>query len=113
MYIGEVAKITGLSIKAIRLYEERGLIIAPPRKGRYRVYSATHIELLNLIKEAKLLGSTLNQLKDVIVYKDGKVDWKLVGDFLENIKQELLKQARDIQIKINQVDACLKIINTS
>ena len=49
MYIGEVAKKTSLSIRAIRLYEEKGLIKPLPRKGKYRVYNKSHIEILHLI----------------------------------------------------------------
>jgi MerR family copper efflux transcriptional regulator len=74
MYIGEASKETGLSIKAIRFYEEIGLIKQPQRKGRYRIYKETDIELLALIKEAKDLGITLSKLKGVIVYNNGKVD---------------------------------------
>lgn len=75
MYIGEASKKSGLSIKAIRFYEAIGLIKQPERKGRYRLYEETDIEILVLIKEAKELGITLSKLQGVIVYKDGKADW--------------------------------------
>jgi DNA-binding transcriptional MerR regulator len=112
MYIGEVAKKTGLSIKAIRLYEEKGLIMPLPRKGRYRVYSESHVEILNLIKEAKLLGTTLLQLKDVIVYKDGNVDWSYVEKFLSDLKLQLSLQIIDLNIKVKRVDKCLSEIRS-
>ncbi len=107
MYIGEVASKTGLSIKAIRLYEERGLIMPPPRKGRYRVYSDSHIDILNLIKEAKLLGTTLSQLKSAIVYKNGDVDWSHIESFLVDIKLQLLLQIDDLNSKVKKVEMCL------
>lgn len=110
MYIGEVAIKTGLSIKAIRLYEEKGLI-RPPRKGRYRVYNSSHIEVLDLIKEAKLLGTTLSQLKDVIVYQNGELDWSNIGQFLLEMKQQLLLQVDEINIKAARVEQCLSTIN--
>lgn len=112
MYIGEVAKKTGLSIKAIRLYEERGLIMPLPRKGRYRVYSESHIEILNLIKEAKLLGTTLSQLKSAIVYKNGDVDWSYVEKFLSDIKLQLSLQINDLKIKVKRVEKCLLAIDS-
>lgn len=37
--IGKVAEITGASPKAIRHYEALGLLPAPHRRGRYRIYS--------------------------------------------------------------------------
>lgn len=112
MYIGEVAKKTGLSIKAIRLYEEKGLIMPLPRKGRYRVYSESHIEILNLIKEAKLLGATLSQLKSAIVYKNGDVDWSYVEKFLSDIKLQLSLQINDLNIKVKRVEKCLLVIDS-
>lgn len=48
MFIGEVSRKTGLSIKAIRLYEELGLIQTPQRQGRYRIYKHSDVDILNL-----------------------------------------------------------------
>ena len=112
MYIGEIANKTGLSIKAIRLYEERGLIMSPPRHGRYRVYDESHVEILSLIKEAKSLGSTLSQLKNVIVYKNGEVDWSLVEQFLADIKRQLSLQIQELNNKVKEVEKCLSAIGS-
>lgn len=90
MYIGKASKLTGLSIKAIRLYEEKGLIKTPARSGRYRVYTKTDIEILNLIAEAKRLGITLNRIKGVIVYHDNGPDWQRIKVFLADIKTQLI-----------------------
>jgi len=106
MYIGEASKKTGLSIKAIRFYEEKGLIRQPERIGRYRVYHDTDIELLILIKEAKALGVTLSQLKGVITYSDGKVDWANIKIFLAEIRQQLVNKIGDIKKQIDNLDKC-------
>lgn len=66
MYIGEVSKITGISIKAIRLYEEKGLLSEVGREGKYRVYDHRHIQLLELIKEAKALGFKLSEMRSAL-----------------------------------------------
>jgi len=110
MYIGEVAKKTGLSIKAIRLYEDMGLIVSPVRKGRYRVYTKEHIEVLTLIKEAKALGATLNQLKDVLVYKQGNLDWLNVREFLIGLRTQLKQQILALEAKVEQIDKCIQAI---
>lgn len=111
MYIGEVSKKTGLSIKAIRLYEEKGLILPPPRNGKYRVYGDSHIEILNLIKEAKLLGVTLSQLKELIVYQEGEADWSAIGSFLLDIRQQLRDQIADMEKKIERIESCISEID--
>lgn len=111
MYIGEISKKTGLSIKAIRFYEQKGLIRRPERIGRYRVYQETDIELLILIKEAKALGVTLSQLKGFITYNDGQVDWANIKIFLREIRVQLVNQIDDIKNKIDSLDKCYHQIN--
>lgn len=112
MYIGQIAKKTGLSIKAIRLYEERGLIMPPPRKGKYRVYSESHVDILTLIKEAKTLGITLSQLKDAIVYKNGEVDWSSLEKFLSEFKLELTLKVQELNRQLKRVEKCLSEIES-
>jgi len=104
MYIGEASKRTDLSIKTIRFYEEKGLIRQPERIGRYRVYQETDIEVLILIKEARELGVTLSQIKGIIVYNDGKVDWANIKMFLGEIRLQLTNQINDIKKKIDSLD---------
>lgn len=110
MYIGEVSKITGLSIKAIRLYEEKGLIRTLPRSGRYRIYNKTDIEILTLIAEAKSLGVTLASLNNVIVYNETGVDWLRIKQFLMEIKMQLIAQRQDIDERIKRIDSCINDI---
>ena len=111
MFIGEASNKTGLSIKAIRFYEEKGLIQPPERIGRYRVYQEADIELLILIKEAKALGVTLSQLKGVITYNNGQIDWANVKIFLSEIRKQLIDQINDLKQKIDSLDQCYEQIN--
>lgn len=113
MFIGEVSKRTGLSIKAIRFYEEKGLIRSPLRQGRYRVYTNTDIEILSLISEAKKLGVTLARLKNVIVYHDGVIDWARINQFLIEVKNELQAEMLAISNKVKKVEKCIDAMNFS
>ena len=45
MYIGEFARLAGTTPKAVRLYEQLGLLPEPRRRGKYRVYRAEDLEL--------------------------------------------------------------------
>ncbi|MDO6583605.1 MerR family transcriptional regulator [Photobacterium sp. 2_MG-2023] len=108
MYIGAVSKRTGLSVKAIRLYEDMGLIRVPFRQGNYRVYTETDVEVLQLIKEAKQLGVTLNRLKGVIRYRDGDVDWDRIHCFLLDVRQQLMAEQALLEQKIKRVELCLR-----
>jgi len=67
MNISQAAKLTGLTAKSIRLYEEKGLIRAPVREDNgYRAYSHIHIEELQLIARAKRVGFSLEECKSLV-----------------------------------------------
>ncbi|KZM42429.1 transcriptional regulator [Marinomonas sp. SBI22] len=110
MYIGEASKLTGLSVKAIRLYEEKGLIRVPARSGSYRIYSKADIEILNLIAESKRLGVTLASLKNVIVYNENGVDWHRIKLFLQEVKAKLIAERKLIDDRIHLVENCIREI---
>ncbi len=67
MTIGRVASALGLSIDAICFYERQGLI-APPRRNfsGYRNYSEDVIDRLHFIGDAKRLGFTLKEIKELL-----------------------------------------------
>lgn len=68
MFIGELAKKTGLTVHTIRFYEEEGLLDARHvRRGEnnYRYYSTEAIERLLLIKQAQTTGFTIAELKEL------------------------------------------------
>jgi len=66
--IGKLAKAAGLTIKTIRYYETRGLLPVPPRtEGGYRLYSEADLHRVEFIKQAKALGLTLEQVRELAV----------------------------------------------
>jgi DNA-binding transcriptional MerR regulator len=71
MLIGELARRTGVNPKTIRYYEEVGLL---PRAARlpsgYRQYTEEDVERLAFIRNAKALGVTLEEIKEVLAFRD-------------------------------------------
>ena len=63
MNINAVEKITGLTKKAIRLYEERGLITVNRSENGYRDYSDNDIKILEQIKLLRTAGVSLADIK--------------------------------------------------
>ncbi len=61
--IGELAEAFGVTTRAIRFYEAKGLI-APPRKGKARTYSRRERARLKLIQQGKNLGFSLEEIRD-------------------------------------------------
>ncbi len=63
MKIGEIEKRTGLTAKAIRLYEEKGLLTVARRDNSYRDYSKLDVERLTQIKVLREMGISLSEIR--------------------------------------------------
>jgi MerR family transcriptional regulator, copper efflux regulator len=65
--VGAAAKAVGVSAKAIRIWEAKGLL---PPAGRteagYRLFSDDDIEILRFICRSKTLGLTLPEIKSIL-----------------------------------------------
>ena len=70
MKIGEVSKRSGVGIEALRFYEKSGLLNRPGRTySGYRVYGEDVLERIAFIKQAQILGFTLDEIKQLITHK--------------------------------------------
>jgi DNA-binding transcriptional MerR regulator len=70
--IGELAQRAGVTAKAIRFYERKGVL--PPAKRAptgYRLYGDDAVEMLCFVKQATGLGLTLAEIKDIIAIRRG------------------------------------------
>jgi DNA-binding transcriptional MerR regulator len=62
----ECARRTGLTIRALRVYERHGLV-APARSGKgWRIYGPKEIQRLNVIVTLKTFGMTLAQISSLL-----------------------------------------------
>ena len=67
MNISDVAKKTGLTSKAIRFYEQKGLVTPPLRcENGYRSYSQRHLDELTLLRQARQVGFTLEECRELV-----------------------------------------------
>lgn len=67
MNISIVARKTGLTSKAIRFYEDKGLV-TPPLRGDngYRSYTQQHINELTLLRQARQVGFNLEECGELV-----------------------------------------------
>lgn len=65
--IGELARRTGASPKALRLYEAMGLLPTPRRQGSYRIYERSHEDAVRLIRQAQSVGFKLQELQLLVL----------------------------------------------
>src|SRR5262249_52233201 len=68
MTIGELSRRTGFNAKAIRYYEQIGVLPSSARSGNgYRSYSQADVNRLNLLRRLRLLGISLEEAKSLLV----------------------------------------------
>ena len=69
--IGELAQRAGVGVETIRFYERKGLIAQPVRPAAgFRAYSRNAVARLRFVHEAKQLGFTLKEIRDLLRLRD-------------------------------------------
>lgn len=67
MYIHELAKLSGITTRTLRYYDEIGLLIPEKRRDTgYRIYHHQHIDRLQQILFYRELDMPLDQIKDIL-----------------------------------------------
>ncbi|MDP4607584.1 MAG: MerR family DNA-binding transcriptional regulator [Burkholderiaceae bacterium] len=107
--ISDLAKEFDLTTRAIRFYEDMGLI-QPERSGagaRVRVYTARDRARLKLTLRAKRLGLSLSEAKDIIDMYDSPRDTAAqLEKFLQILahhKGQLQEQLTDLQANLDEI----------
>ncbi len=96
--IGQVARVTGLSIKAIRFYESRGLLPPAQRaESGYRLYTEADLHRLEFIKQAKALGLKLGEIRELAVTAREQACAMTRPKLLSVLEEQLSRTSRQIQ----------------
>jgi DNA-binding transcriptional MerR regulator len=106
--ISELAREFDITPRAIRFYEDQGLL-APRREGQRRIYSPRDRTRLKLTLRGKRLGLTLSEIRDLIdMYEPGRDERPQLERFLavlEAHKASLLQQQADIEAQLAEIKA--------
>lgn len=68
--IGDLAREFDVTLRALRFYEDKGLL-SPRREGLTRLYSAAERARLAIILKGKKLGFTLAEIKAMVALREG------------------------------------------
>ncbi|MGQ7554662.1 MerR family transcriptional regulator [Streptococcus suis] len=97
MQVKDVEKLTGLSTKAIRLYEEKGLIeVVRNPLNDYRDYSEENVWQLRLIKLLRYFEFSLAEIKDFLALPEEDLQ-----SALREKKQGISQQAEELADKVD------------
>lgn len=116
--ISELAKEFDVTPRAIRFYEDKGLI-SPSRNGQHRIYSPKDRIRLMLVLRGKRLGLSLDQSREIIeLYSPNSNNtrqlqtmYERLQEQEENLKQKM-KDLKAMQKEIKEAkERCLKALN--
>ncbi len=71
--IGEMAREFGVSLRALRFYEDRGLL-QPRRRGTTRLFNGRDRLHMQMILKGKQLGFTLTEIHDILVSRGSPIE---------------------------------------
>ena len=90
--IGELSREFGVTLRALRFYENKGLI-SPHRDGLNRLYSQGDRTRLALILKGKKLGFTLGEIREMIAAEENETN----RDALTLSREKCLEQIELLQ----------------
>ena len=111
--IGELATEFDVTPRAIRFYEDHGLL-APRRAGQRRIYAPRDRTRLKLTLRGKRLGLTLSEIRELIdMYEPGRDERPQLEKFLHVLashKEMLLQQRDDLLAQLSELESFEKKI---
>jgi MerR family copper efflux transcriptional regulator len=114
--IGDLSRLTGVSIKAIRYYESIGLL-PPSSRGSngYRYYTLTDVNRVNLLRRLRLLGASLTEAKPLLDATTTAQCSEIQSELLRLMRDRLTALDQEIEELMNlrrQVEACQQRLAT-
>lgn len=105
MNIGQAASKSGLTVKAIRFYEQEKVITSPVRGSNgYRYYTKEHLRELILVHQARQTGFSLDECREMINWLNDPSRHSV------DIKIKTLKKVAEIDAQIQALGAMRKYL---
>ncbi|MBX7540952.1 redox-sensitive transcriptional activator SoxR [Qipengyuania sphaerica] len=107
--IGDLARRTGLSVSAIRFYEEKGLVEALRTSGNQRRFLRSDIRRLSFILIAQKLGLSLAEIEDALSglphgRTPNSADWKRISSL---VRDRIDAQIAALEKVREDLDGCI------
>jgi DNA-binding transcriptional MerR regulator len=111
--IGEVAKLTALSVDAIRFYERSSLLPEVSRTpGRFRLYTRADVARLSFIRKMQSLGFSLREVRQILDLRENRLDaCKEVSELVKTKLDEVRSKIRELQMLEGELAGGLRKCN--
>src|SRR5579862_8263957 len=117
MQVGDLARESGKTVRAIHLYEELGLLTPAARsKGRYRLYGSESLVRIRWIGKLQEMGFSLGDIQTIVL------EWERIGSAPGAMKrmrqvyarklEETREQRRRIEALEHELEASMEYLDT-
>ena len=115
--VGELARLSGKTVRALHLYEERGLLDPIERsKGGYRLYAQDSLLRVRWISKLQDMGFSLNDIQSMLRQweQSGSAPNAMlrVGELLKDKLDETREQIARLQALENELQSSLAYLET-
>lgn len=107
--IGELARDHGVTLRALRFYESRGLL-APTRFGATRIYPAREKARLALILKGKQLGFTLVEIRAMLAVEEKRPPDEAKSASVGGLnlsRDQIVEQLEVLRDRLNEIEGAL------
>ncbi|HLV22685.1 MAG TPA: MerR family transcriptional regulator [Polyangiaceae bacterium] len=109
LLVGELAKATGKTVRAIHLYEDMGLLKPHDRsKGRYRLFASDALLRVRWITKLQSLGLSLGEIQELVRQQEGSDSAMFAAATLRRVYGEKLEQTRQKIRELSELEAELE-----
>ncbi len=110
MQVGELAKATGKTVRAIHLYEELGLLKPANRsKGRYRLFSSDAELRVRWISKLQNLGLSLTEIQGLVREQEGSDSAMFAAARLREVYLKKLTETRNKLAELRALETELEV----
>jgi DNA-binding transcriptional MerR regulator len=110
LQVGDLAKSTGKTVRAIHLYEDMGLLEPVRRsKGHYRLFSSTAQTRVRWIGKMQSLGLSLSEIQALVEQRNSSVSAQTAASELRRTYQEKLDEVKSKIAELQALEAELRV----
>lgn len=107
--IGELAAATGVTVSALRHYDDIGIITPTERIGGKRRFDSDAIGRVNFVRRAQRFGFSLVEIRDVLDDRSGQ-SHKLAQAKIEQLQARQLELAAMIELLTEVVECGCQVV---
>lgn len=108
---GQMARLNGISEKALRIYHKEGLLVPEyvDESSGYRYYSIFQSARLDMIQQMRTMGLGIGEIREVLALPDANALERFMDGYADRLEQEMRRMALARDMAKSYADTCRRI----